>query len=48
MMRADLLVVVLALPSGQGPESGDGVVPERVYPRGKAVYWLPEGPKLVF
>ena len=37
-----------ALPSGQGPESGDGVVPERVYPRGKAVYWLPEGPKLVF
>lgn len=35
------------LPSGQGPESGDGVMPERVYPRGKAVYWLPEGPKLV-
>ena len=35
-----------ALPSGQGPESGDGVVPERMYPRGKAVYWLPEGPKV--
>ena len=36
-----------ALPSGQGPGSGDGAMPERVYPRGKAVYWLPEGPRVV-
>ena len=36
-----------ALPSGQGLESGEGVMPERAYPRGKAVYWLPEGPRVV-
>ncbi len=32
-----------ALPSGQG----QGGASERAYPRGMAVYWLPEGPKLV-
>ena len=36
---------VQALPSGQGVELASGQ--ERAYPRGKAVYWLPEGPKLI-
>ena len=47
-----------ALPSGQGPglasgqgvasgQAGEGMMPGRVYSRGKAVYWLPDGPKLV-
>ena len=36
-----------ALPSGRWLESGDGVMPERACPRGKAVYWLPEGPRVV-
>ena len=44
---------VPALPSGQGPGLGLGVplgvgcVAGQVMPCGKAVYWLPEGPKVV-
>ena len=44
---------VPALSSGQGPGQGVGVplgvgcVAGQVMPCGKAVYWLPEGPKVV-